>query len=122
MFDKFLINNVGSKLTSFRIDKKKVEEDKRFDGKWVLQTNTDLSSAEVALKYKELWQVEQVFRDMKSILVTRPIFHKMDETSEAMYFVAFWRCVATSHQVIELRNHPGITHVSITICGRKNQL
>ncbi|MHB8828864.1 MAG: hypothetical protein ACYC6Q_04950 [Syntrophales bacterium] len=30
---------------------------------------------EETLKYKELWQVEQVFRDMKSVLDTRPIFH-----------------------------------------------
>jgi len=29
-----------------------VEADKRFDGKWVLQTNTDLPPAQVALKYK----------------------------------------------------------------------
>lgn len=74
---------------TFRIDKKKVEADKRFDGKWVLQTNTGLSSAAVALKYKELWQVEQVFRDMKSILVTRPIFHKMDETIRGHVFCSF---------------------------------
>ena len=31
-------------------------------------------------KYKELWQVEQVFRDMKSVLDTRSIFHQRDET------------------------------------------
>ena len=74
---------------TFRIDKKKVEADKRFDGKWVLHTNTDLDAAEVALKYKELWQVEQVFRDVKSILVTRPIFHKMDETIRGHVFCSF---------------------------------
>jgi hypothetical protein len=37
---------------------KKVEEEARFDGKWVLRTNTNLSAEKVALKYKELWQVE----------------------------------------------------------------
>lgn len=74
---------------TFRIDKKKVEADKRFDGKWVLQTNTLLSSSGVGLKYKELWQVEQVFRDMKSILITRPIFHKMDETIRGHVFCSF---------------------------------
>ena len=74
---------------TFRIDKKKVEEDKRFDGKWVLQTNTTLPSSEVALKYKELWQVELVFRDVKSLLTTRPIFHKMDETIRGHVFCSF---------------------------------
>jgi transposase len=71
------------------IDPKKVEEDAQFDGKWVLQTTTDLPADRVALKYKELWQVEQVFRDMKSILVTRPIYHKMDETIRGHVFCSF---------------------------------
>ena len=74
---------------TFRIDKKKVDDDRRFDGKWVLETNTNLPSAEVALKYKELWQVELVFRDVKSILTTRPIFHKMDETIRGHVFCSF---------------------------------
>ena len=74
---------------TFRIDKKKVEADKRFDGKWVLQTNTELPSAEVALKYKELWMVEKTFCDMKSTLMTRPIFHKMDETIRGHVFCSF---------------------------------
>ena len=43
----------------------------------------------MALKYKELWQVEQVFRDMKSVLDTRPIFHKRDETIRGHVFRSF---------------------------------
>jgi transposase len=71
------------------IDEKKVEEEARFDGKWVLQTNTDLPAAKVALKYKELWQVEQVFRDMKSVIETRPIFHQKDEAIRGHVFCSF---------------------------------
>jgi len=71
------------------IDPEKVEEDARFDGKWVLQTTTDLPADRVALKYKELWQVEQVFRDMKSILGTRPIYHQTDETIRGHVFCSF---------------------------------
>ena len=67
----------------------KIAAETRFDGKWVLQTNTDLSAAEVALKYKELWQVEHHFRDLKSILETRPIFHKRDETIRGHVFCSF---------------------------------
>jgi IS4 transposase len=44
--------------------------------KWVLRTNTELSAEQVALKYKQLWQVERVFRDVKSLLISRPIFHQ----------------------------------------------
>jgi len=71
------------------INQEKIEEEARFDGKWVLRTNMNLSAEQVALKYKELWQVEQVFRDMKSVLDTRPIFHKRDETIRGHVFCSF---------------------------------
>jgi transposase len=71
------------------IDEAKIEEESQYDGKWVLRTNTDLPAEEVALKYKELWQVEQAFRDMKSILDTRPVFHQADETIRGHVFCSF---------------------------------
>jgi len=37
----------------------------------------------IAWAYKELWMVEDLFRTMKSILETRPIYHKRDETIRA---------------------------------------
>jgi transposase len=72
-----------------RVDKRKIEEDTRFDGKWVLLTNTTLPAEDVALKYKELWQVEQVFRDIKTVLETRPVFHQRNETITGHVFCSF---------------------------------
>jgi len=66
-----------------------VKAEARFDGKWVLRTNTELSAEKVALKYKELWQVERVFRDVKSMLETRPIFHQRDDTIRGHVFCSF---------------------------------
>jgi len=43
----------------------------------------------VALKYKQLWMVESLFRTMKSVLSTRPIFHKRDETILGHVFCSF---------------------------------
>jgi transposase len=92
---KSLIGNKGYRkylkfsTGSVSIDQAKVEYESRFDGKWVLRTNTDLRADQVALKYKELWQVEQVFRDIKSVLETRPIFHKRDETIRGHVFCSF---------------------------------
>lgn len=92
---KSLVGNKGYRkyLTmdrdSVSINEKKIEEEKRFDGKWVLKTNTDLTAEQAALKYKELWRVEQVFRDMKSVLDTRPIFHQKDETIRGHVFCSF---------------------------------
>ena len=71
------------------IDFDKVKSEARFDGKWVLRTNTDLPTDKVALKYKELWQVERVFRDVKSMLETRPIFHQRDDTIRGHVFCSF---------------------------------
>jgi hypothetical protein len=73
----------------FVIDEKKVAEDVRYDGKWVLTTDTDIPAVQVALKYKQLLMVERIFRDMKSVLETRPIFHKCDETIRGHVFCSF---------------------------------
>jgi transposase len=74
---------------SVSIDLKKIEEEARFDGKWVLRTNSKLPAAQVALKYKELWQVERAFRDMKTLLETRPVFHQRDQTIRGHVFCSF---------------------------------
>jgi transposase len=55
----------------------------------VLRTNTDLSCDQVAIKYKQLWQVERIFRDVKTLLQTRPIFHRRDETIRGHVFCSF---------------------------------
>jgi transposase len=74
---------------SARIDRDKIKNESRFDGKWVLTTNTDLPAEKVALKYKELWQVERVFRDVKSLLETRPVYHQCDENIRGHVFCSF---------------------------------
>lgn len=74
---------------SAAIDFEKAKAEARFDGKWVLRTNTDFTPQKVALKYKELWQVERVFRDVKSVLETRPIFHQRNDTIRGHVFCSF---------------------------------
>ena len=84
-YRKYLKINKGSAS----IDTDKIKSESRFDGKWVLTTNTDLSADKVALKYKELWQVERVFRDVKSMLETRPVYHQRDENIRGHVFCSF---------------------------------
>ena len=74
---------------SASIDMDKVKSDSRFDGKWVLTTNTDLPTEKIALKYKELWQVERVFLDVKTMLHTRPVFHQKTENIRGHVFCSF---------------------------------
>src|SRR5262249_7210597 len=64
----------------FAIDPDKIEEERKFNGIFVLRTNTDLNPLEAMPCYKQLWTVEQTFRTAKHLLSTRPIFHKLDET------------------------------------------
>ena len=92
---KSLIGNKGYRKylkidkDSVRINQGKIERESRFDGKWVLITNTNFLAEQVALKYKELWQVEQVFRDVKSVLETRPVYHQKDENIRGHVFCSF---------------------------------
>jgi len=71
------------------IDEAKVKAQARFDGKFVLRTNLDLPSDAVALRYKELWRVERLFREAKSLLATRPVYHHWDATICGHVFVSF---------------------------------
>jgi transposase len=93
--DKSLVGNKGYRKylraggKQFAVDEDKIKEESRYDGKWVLTTNLDLPPREVALKYKQLWMVEDVFRSMKSLLDTRPVFHKCDETTRGHVFCSF---------------------------------
>jgi hypothetical protein len=93
--DKALVGNkvyrkfLAQRGERFTIDEAAVEEDARYDGKWVIFTNTDYDATEVALRYKQLWTVEDVFRAAKTLLETRPIFHKRDETIRGHVFCSF---------------------------------
>jgi transposase len=92
---KSLVGNKGYRKylklakDSARIDTAKVKSEARFDGKWVLATNTELSADQVALKYKELWRVERMFRDVKSLLGTRPVYHQNDANIAGHVFCSF---------------------------------
>jgi hypothetical protein len=94
--DKDLIGNKGyrkylqvGKGERFTIDEAKIKEEARYDGQWVLQTNLADAPEIIAFAYKELWMVEDLFRTMKSILETRPIYHKRDETIRGHVFCSF---------------------------------
>lgn len=94
--DKALVGNTGFRrfLKSeghghFAIDRAKAERDARFDGIFVLRTNTNLDPLAAMLRYKQLWTVETTFRTAKHLLETRPIFHKLDVTIRGHVFCSF---------------------------------
>jgi len=94
--DKSLVGNKGYRRYlkvegpgHFVIDEARIAEEARYDGTWVLRTSSDLATAEVALQFKRLWQVEHWFRSCKSLLETRPIYHQRDETIRGHVFCSF---------------------------------
>ncbi len=71
------------------IDEEKIALEARFDGKYVLKTNTELSSTEVAQSYKSLWQVERALRELKTGLNLRPVYHYTDSRVRRHIMVCF---------------------------------
>ena len=67
----------------------KVEADARFDGLFVLRTNTKIAALQVVLRYRNLLAVEDAFKTAKALLATRPIFHKTDAGIRGHVFCTF---------------------------------
>jgi Transposase DDE domain len=73
----------------FTIDQARVAEDARYDGLYVLRTNTQLDPLGAMLRYRELLVVEQLFRSTKDLLATRPIYHQTDAAIRGHVFCSF---------------------------------
>ena len=94
--DKALVGNSGFRrylktisARHFAIDEERVTEDARFDGLYVLRTNTKLTPLQVMLRYRDLLRVEQLFRQAKAVLATRPIYHSSDMAIRGHVFCSF---------------------------------
>jgi transposase len=94
--DKQLVGNAGYRRylatphdQHFKIDARRVAEDARFDGIYVLRTNSTLPTLSVALAYRQLWKVEAIFKTAKAILDTRPIYHQSDTAIAGHLFCSF---------------------------------
>jgi hypothetical protein len=94
--DKALVGNSGFRrylktvsAEPFAIDEARVAEDARFDGLYVLRTNTKITPLQVMLRYRDLLRVEQLLRQAKAVLATRPIYHSSDMAIRGHVFCSF---------------------------------
>jgi len=63
-----------------RLNKARIREEEKLDGKYLLSTSDDtLSPEDVALGYKQLYEVEDAFRTLKTTLCLRPIYHRLED-------------------------------------------
>ena len=61
------------------LDRAKITAEARLDGKYLISTSDpDLSAEDVALGYKNLLEAERGFRDLKSTIELRPVFHRIE--------------------------------------------
>lgn len=81
---------LAAKSNVVQIDEAKVRDDARFDGKFVLRTNTDLPAAAVAEAYKNLTWIERLWRELKDVMEVRPIYHhKVKDNVKGHIFASF---------------------------------
>jgi hypothetical protein len=105
--------NARSRRVSFHftLDKKKLRTVLRREGRYLLRSNlTATDPAELWQFYLQLVEVEAAFKNLKSELAIRPIFHQREDRIEAHIFVAFLAyCVQVTLRQ-QLKAHaPGLT-------------
>jgi transposase len=74
---------------AFEIDPGKLADEARYDGVFVLRTNARVTPLQAMLRYRELLEVETLFRKTKSVLRTRPIHHSSDAAIRGHVFCSF---------------------------------
>jgi Transposase DDE domain len=95
--DKALIGNSAyrrylrstSDRRVFEIDPGKLADEARYDGIFVLRTNASITPLQAVLRYRDLIQVEQLFRSAKALMRTRPIYHSSDAAIRGHVFCSF---------------------------------
>ncbi|HET7411560.1 MAG TPA: IS1634 family transposase [Pararhizobium sp.] len=93
--DKALVGNsayrryIKTSGKTFEIDVGKLAEEARFDGITVLRTNAKVTPLQAVLRYRDLLEVEMLFRSAKATFNTRPIFHSSDAAIRGHVFCSF---------------------------------
>lgn len=81
VFGKYVRQTKTGKL---RLDKAKIQNEAQYDGKYLISTSDlGISAEDVVLGYKQLFEIERVFKDMKHLIDIRPVRHRLDERIRA---------------------------------------
>jgi DDE family transposase len=75
---------------TYTLHKDRLRATRRREGRYLLRTNlSDADPAQLWRYYIQLTEIEQAFKELKSDLAIRPIYHQLDHRIEAHIFVAF---------------------------------
>src|SRR5665647_1767853 len=84
---RFLRVTAGGLL---RVDEGAIKAEEKLDGKYLLRSSDPrLSAEDIALGYKQLWQIERGWRDMKQVIDLRPVYHRREDRIRA-HVVLCW--------------------------------
>jgi hypothetical protein len=102
-----------------RVDQTAITNEEKLDGKYLLRaTDPTMSTQDIALGYKQLYEVERGWRSLKTELDLRPVYHRLEDRIRA-HVILCWLALllvrvietttgATWHQ---LREHLDELHI-----------
>ncbi len=95
----------------YRLKLEKFKEVERLDGHYLLRTSLQAQSPErLWQSYTQLTHIEEAFKNLKSDLKIRPIYHHLEARMEAHILVAFLAYCLTATLTMQTRHHaPGLT-------------
>jgi transposase len=73
-----------TKTGALKLDQAKIRDEGQYDGKYLISTSDfKLSAQDIVLGYKQLAEIERVFKDMKHLIDIRPVRHRLPERIRA---------------------------------------
>jgi hypothetical protein len=131
-----------TKTGRLMVDRAKIREEERLDGKYLITTSDDtLTPEDVAVGYKNLLEAERGFKDLKGTLALRPVFHRKEDRIRAHVLICFlalviirvceiraddtWRMIGDELQTIKLgrfRSPEGEFTQRTELTGEQRQL
>jgi transposase len=90
---RWLVQQPNGRL---KVNTAKVKTEARLDGKYLIATSDPHISAEdAALGYKNLLEAERGFRDLKTTLLLRPVFHRLEHRIRAHVLICWLALLLT---------------------------
>ena len=117
VYGRYIRQTKGGKL---KLNRARIRSEVHFDGKFLISTSDDTLSAEDAVMgYKQLAEIERVFRDLKHTIDIRPVFHRLPDRIKARVLLCWlallliriaeqetdqtWQSILTTLQPLQMR-------------------
>ena len=107
IYGKYLLELKDGHL---KIDQQKLQAESRYDGKYLLESSDDtLSLRDIVWGHKQLYDVEQAFRTLKTTLELRPNYHSRDDRIKCHILLCFMALVLA--RIVEHKTQKTWSHV-----------